>query len=79
MVADAVDRWLSHAIDKIDVDHPNCNPFSYLTQTCYNVFRQKIKNEKKFMKAKQKLREEVYNEFEMIEGLKQTKDNPEDE
>ena len=31
------------------------------------------------MKAKQKLREEVYNEFEMIEGLKQTKDNPEDE
>ena len=79
MVADAVARCLSHAIDKIDIDHPNCNPFSYLTQTCYNVFRQKIKNEKKFMKAKQKLREEVYNEFEMMEGLKQTKDNPEDE
>ena len=42
MVADAVARCLSHAIDKIDLDHPNCNPFSYLTQTCYNVFRQKI-------------------------------------
>ena len=79
MVADAVARCLSHAIDKIALDHPNCNPISYLTQTCYNVFRQKIKNEKKFMKAKQKSREEVYNEFEMMESLKQTKDNPEDE
>ena len=31
------------------------------------------------MKAKQHLREEVYNEFENSEGIKQTKDNPEDE
>jgi hypothetical protein len=29
------------------------------------------------MNAKQKLREAVYNEFEIAEGLKQTKDNPE--
>ena len=77
MVADAVARCLSHAIDKIDLDHPNCNPFAYLTQCAYNVFRQKIKNEKKFMNAKQKLREAVYTEFEITEGLKQTKDNPE--
>lgn len=78
MVADAVARCLSHALDKIDPNHEKCNPFSYLTQTCYNCFRQRIKNEKKFMKAKQKFREEVYNEFELVEGLRQTKDNEDD-
>ena len=30
------------------------------------------------MKAKQKFREEVYNEFELVEGLRQTKDNEDD-
>ena len=66
-------------LDKIDLNHPNCNVFSYFTQIAYNSFRQKIKNEKKFMKAKQHLREAVYNEFENSEGIKQTKDNPEDD
>jgi hypothetical protein len=79
MVADAVARCLSHAIDKIDLNHEKCNPFSYLTQTCYNCFRQRIKNEKKFMKAKQKYREEIYNEFELAEGIKQTKDNEDED
>ena len=31
------------------------------------------------MKAKQHLREEIYTEFENTEGIKNTKDNPEDE
>lgn len=78
-VADAVLRCITHGLDKIDLNHPNCNPFSYITQLAYNAFRQKIKNEKKFMKAKQHLREEIYTEFENSEGIKNTKDNPEDE
>ena len=75
-VADAVLRCISHGLDKIDLSHPNCNPFAYLTQTAYNVFRQRIKNEKKFMKVKQRLREDFYNDFEDMEVLEKTKDNP---
>ncbi len=59
--------------------HPKCNPFAYLTQIAYNVFRQRIKNEKKFMKLKQRLREDFYDEFETEEGLRKTKDNPHDD
>ena len=31
------------------------------------------------MKLKQKLREDFYDEFESLEGLRKTKDNPEDD
>ena len=78
-VADAVARCLSHSLDRIDLNHPKCNPFSYITQTAYNVFRQRIKNENRFSKAKQMMREEIYSEFERENGLKMTKDNPEDD
>lgn len=74
-VADAVLRCISHGLDKIDLSHPNCNPFAYLTQCAYNVFRQRIKNEKKFMKVKQRLREDFYEDYENMEGLQRTKDN----
>lgn len=75
-VADAVYRCLSHSLDRIDLSHPKCNPFSYLTQTAYNVFRQRIKKEKRFMLAKQALRDQIYGEFEDAEGLKKTHENP---
>jgi hypothetical protein len=74
-VADAVTRCITHAIDKIDLSHPKCNPFSYITQTAYNVFRQRIKNEKKFQKAKERMREEFYDEYERANGLHSSK-NP---
>ena len=66
-------------MDKIDPNHPKCNPFAYFTQIAYNCFRQRIKNEKKYGLTKQKLRETKYDEFELAEGLKQTKDNELDE
>jgi hypothetical protein len=75
MVADAVTRCLTNGLDKINPDHPKCNPFGYLTQIAYNCFRQRIKNEKKYCLTKQKLREERYSEFEQLEGLNQTQDN----
>jgi hypothetical protein len=69
-VADAVARCLSHSLDRIDLSHPKCNPFSYLTQTAFNVFRQKIKNEKKFRLAIQNLRDQIFDDLECEFRLK---------
>lgn len=73
-VADAVARCLTHSLDRIDLNHPKCNPFSYITQTAYNVFRQRIKHEKRFMMAKQNLRDILYDQFEQVEGIRRTRD-----
>jgi len=74
-VADAVCRCITHSIDRIDLSHPKCNPFSYITQTAYNVFRQRIKNEKKFQKARELYKEKYFDEFERTNGLKSSKKN----
>lgn len=66
-------------VDKIDPDHPKCNPFAYFTAIAFNVYRQKIKTEKKYGQTKQQLREKYYDQFELQEGLKQTQDNIDDE
>lgn len=78
-VADAVARCITHGVDKIDLSLPNCNPFAYFTQISYNQFRQKIKREKRYQQIKQRIRDEVYSEFERDNNLDQTKDNDEDE
>lgn len=62
-VADAVARCLTHSLDGIKLDLPNCNPFSYITQTAYNVFRQRIKKEKKFTEFKNKIKNELYDSY----------------
>lgn len=77
MVADAITRCLTNGVDKINPDHPKCNPFAYFTTIAFNCFRQKIKNEKKYNLTKQRLREEHYTEFEQNEGLEVTRDNEE--
>lgn len=79
MVNDAIARCLSAGVDKIDPNHPKCNPFAYFTQICYNCFRQKIKSEKKYMLTKQKYRMEKYDEFEQLENLNKTQDNNDDQ
>lgn len=78
-VADAVARCITHGVDKIDLSLPNCNPFAYFTQISYNQFRQKIKRQKRYQQIKQRIRDEVYSEFERDNNLDQTKDNEEDE
>lgn len=75
MVADAIARMITNGVDKINPDHPKCNPFAYLTQCAFNIFRQKIKNQKKYSQTKQRLREQVFTQFESDEGLMNTKDN----
>lgn len=78
-VADAVARCITHGVDKIDLSLPNCNPFAYFTQISYNEFRQKIKRQKRYQQLKQRIREEVYDQFEKQNNLEQTKDNDEDD
>ena len=78
-VADAVARCITHSIDRINLNHPKCNPFSYFTQTAYNVFRQKIKSEKKQQKIREELRNQIYDEFEQVNGLHRTGNGNDDD
>ena len=78
-VADAVARCITHGVDKINLDLPNCNPFSYFTAIAYNQFRQKIKRQKRYQLIKQRVRDEVYTQFERDNGLDVTKDNQQEE
>ena len=78
-VADAVARCITHGVDKIDLSLPNCNPFAYFTQISYNEFRQKIKRQKRYQQIKQRVRDQIYSDFQKQNSLQQTKDNDEDE
>jgi len=67
-ISDALLRMVQQ-IHKINLDHPKCNPFTYLTTTCYHVFIAKITKEKKFNEAKDNLKDKYYDMFEVNEGL----------
>ena len=78
-VADAVARCITHGVDKINLDLPNCNPFAYFTQISYNQFRQKIKREKRYQNLKQRVRDQIYTQFEQDNNLELTKDNEDED
>lgn len=65
-IGDAIYRMIQQ-IDKINLDHPKCNCFSYLTQICYHVYIAKIKKEKKYSETKELLKEEYFNDLETAE------------
>ena len=73
-VADAILRMVQQ-IHKIDVNHPKCNPFSYLTKTCYHVFISKIGKEKKFNETKDNLKDHYFDMFDHEEHLNTKKKN----
>lgn len=76
-ISDAIYRMVDQ-MDKIDLDHPQCNPFAYLTQTCYNVFIARINKEKKYTATKNALKDYYFNELEETENIT-FKRNPEDD
>jgi hypothetical protein len=76
-VSEAIARMCDQ-IHKIDLDHPTCNPFWYLTQQCYWIFVAKINKEKKYTKLKDSLTDYYYNEIEAAENIKY-KRNPDEE
>ena len=67
-ISDGILRMVSQ-MDKINLDHPKCNPFSYLTQTCFNCFRAKINKEKKYSQTKENLKDYYFNEFQSDENI----------
>lgn len=74
-VSDAIYRMVQQ-IGKIDLDHPKCNPFSYLTRMCYHVYIAKITKEKKFTNTKDELADKYFDQFAAKEGLHlKNKDN----
>ena len=67
-ISDAVFRMVEQ-LDKIDLNHPKCNPFAYLTLTCHRKFISKITQQKKYEEAKNKLKDHFFAEFEQNEGI----------
>jgi len=59
-------------LNKIDLEHPKCNPFAYLTQICHFKFIEKINKEKKYQTMKTRLKDHYYDEFESNESIKNT-------
>jgi len=68
MTGDAVVRMYKN-LHLIDLDHPKCNPFSYLTMICYRVYISRTFKENKIRAALDDYREEVYSEFECAECI----------
>lgn len=56
-------------LSKINLAHPRCNPFSYLTCICYCVFISTIKRHNKNAERLRELRNRVYEEFCLSEGI----------
>lgn len=76
-IGEAVYRMIEQ-LDKIDLNHPKCNPFSYLTQICHYKFIAKINKEEKFRKTKERLKDHLFDKIEQSEGIHFNK-NPEEE
>jgi len=62
-IGDAIFRMVQQ-IDKINLEHPKCNCFAYLTQICYHVYLAKIKKEKKFSETKELLKDQYFDDLE---------------
>lgn len=67
-ISDAVYQMCKY-LSKIDMTHPKCNPFSYLTCICYCAFIAVIKKHKQQAERLADLRKRVYEEFCNKEGL----------
>lgn len=72
MASDAVLRMYNN-LHMIDLDHPKCNPFSYLTQVAYRVYLGRCDKENKRSKGIEKYREECFAEFEAAECISSRK------
>lgn len=68
MAGDAVLRMYKN-LHLIDLDHPKCNPFSYLTMIAYRVYLGRCDKENKKDRAIDAYREECYSEFEAAECI----------
>ena len=68
MASDAVLRMYKN-LHLIQLDHPKCNPFSYLTQVAYRVYLGRSDKENKKDRALERYKEECYSGFEAAECI----------
>lgn len=81
-ISDGVYKMLQQ-LHRIDLNHPKCNPFSYLTCICYCAFVNTIKKHNVQDAKLKAIQERVYEDFCNREGIAQAKndnisDNPDD-
>lgn len=67
-VNDAIYRMVEQ-VHKIDLNHPKCNPFTYLTKICERCFQAKIMKEKKLYKTKIAYTEKVLEDLRLEENI----------
>lgn len=72
-IADAIYQMV-RKLDKINLNHPRCNVFSYLTCICYCIYIAAIKKHNKQALQLKALRERVYEDFRMSENLSMRKE-----
>jgi len=65
-ISDAIYRMVEQ-IDKINLTHPKCNPFSYLTLVCHRCFIARINREHRYQNLKLKLKDKYFDELEAEE------------
>lgn len=77
-IGDAIYR-MCHQIKMIDLNHPKCNIFTYLTMICYHCFVARINKEKRYQKTKEDVKKEIFNEFMLTENIKPKQNDYDDE
>jgi hypothetical protein len=77
-VGDAIYR-MCDKIGMINLDHPKCNIFTYLTMICYHCFIARITKEKKYQKTKENVKREIFNNFMMTENIKPKQNDYDDD
>ena len=65
-------------IDMIDLSHPKCNPFSYLTTLCSNKFISEAMLYYKYKNFKEALTDMFFDEIEGQEGVQFNRNTDED-
>jgi hypothetical protein len=77
-VGDAIYRMIEQ-LNKLNLDHPKCNCFAYLTQVCYRCFQARIIKEGKFTRLKECLTDHMFEQLENSEHISFRKNMKEDE
>ena len=67
-VGDAIYRMIEQ-LDKLNLDHPKCNCFAYLTQVCYRCFQARIIKEEKFQILKECYKVHLFEQVENSEHI----------
>lgn len=58
-----------YLLGNINLNHPRCNPFSYLTSICYSAFASVLKKYARASEQLRTLRNQVYEDFCTTEGI----------